>query len=550
MDNNIPNNNFENFEPQKPFTERNPDTNSEQAYSRQPSFDPQKSQHFEQQPVQPDTAEHTAADNYRQPDNYNDGFHQPQYNGYSDFANNFPPQNSQYPQPPKPNGFDGYSFAGGQRPAGNYGTPAYNHYTQGYPSYPPYSVPASELKKTSKGLIAIIIVLSALLIMSLTGLTVYIAANGNSDSNQTNNQGDYSFQFPDSTDPQNDQDDENPNVHSKSDYSDKIKPDYSGLKLEKKPKDASDNKDYNASTASEKISDSVVGIVCYANKVTDVEHCSSQGSGIIISSDGYVITNSHVIANSKTAYIINVVTSDGKTYNAGIVGFDSRTDIAVLKMDDAKNLKPAVFGDSDDAKIGEDIIVVGNPGGLDYQNTTTKGVISAANREISSSSLVKYIQTDAAINPGNSGGPLVNFYGQVIGIATSKIASATYEGMGFAIPSTTARDIVDSLMKKGYVEGRVKIGIVGTAINERGAANHNVPQGIFIREITEGGPCYDTDLRISDVLTEVDDTRVYSFADVYNVLEKHKPGDKITIKYYHYGDQHEYESEITLQEDK
>ena len=122
--------------------------------------------------------------------------------------------------------------------------------------------------------------------------------------------------------------------------------------------------------------------------------------------------------------------------------------------------------------------------------------------------------------------------------------------MGFAIPSTTARDIVDSLMKKGYVEGRVKIGIVGTAINERGAANHNVPQGIFIREITEGGPCYDTDLRISDVLTEVDDTRVYSFADVYNVLEKHKPGDKITIKYYHYGDQHEYESEITLQEDK
>ena len=146
---------------------------------------------------------------------------------------------------------------------------------------------------------------------------------------------------------------------------------------------------------------------------------------------------------------------DGTTYNAGVVGFDSRTDIAVLKIDNPKNLKPATFGNSEEIELGEDIIVVGNPGGIDYQNSITKGVVSAVNRKLSSSSLVKYIQTDAAINPGNSGGPIVNMYGQVIGIATSKFVSEYYENMGFAIPSATAKDIVDSLIKNGYVNGRV-----------------------------------------------------------------------------------------------
>ena len=324
------------------------------------------------------------------------------------------------------------------------------------------------------------------------------------------------------------------------------------MKLESNPKDAKTNNSYTAAKASEKVSDSVVGILCYSDDVpdqADTTTASSQGSGIIFSQDGYVITNAHVIGNSKTAYAIRVVTSDGKVYKAGVVGYDSRTDIAVLKMDDAKGLTPATFGDSSQLEVGQDIIVVGNPGGLDYQNTTTKGVISALDRKLSTSSLTKYIQTDAAINPGNSGGPLVNYYGQVVGITTSKIVSETYEGMGFAIPSQTVKSIVDTLIKNGYVEGRVKIGISGIAVTSDQASNYNIPQGIYVQSIVSGGPCDGTSLEEGDIITEVDGETITSFADVYAILETHKPGDKIKVKYYS-SSSGDGEVEITLQEDK
>ena len=218
-------------------------------------------------------------------------------------------------------------------------------------------------------------------------------------------------------------------------------------------------------------------------------------------------------------------------------------------MDDAKGLTPATFGDSSQLEVGQDIIVVGNPGGLDYQNTTTKGVISALDRKLSTSSLTKYIQTDAAINPGNSGGPLVNYYGQVVGITTSKIVSETYEGMGFAIPSQTVKNIVDTLVKNGYVEGRVKIGISGIAVTSDQASNYNIPQGIYVQSIVSGGPCDDTSLKEGDIITEVDGETIASFADVYAILETHKPGDKIKVKYYS-SSSGDGEVEITLQEDK
>ena len=152
-------------------------------------------------------------------------------------------------------------------------------------------------------------------------------------------------------------------------------------------------------------------------------------------------------------------------------------------MDDAENLKPATFGDSGDLTLGEDIIIVGNPGGISYQNSMTKGVVSALDRDASNKSIVKFIQTDAAINPGNSGGPAVNMYGQVIGVASSKIAGVVYEGMGFCIPTATVKEIVDSLVKNGYVEGRVKIGIVGTAVDLETATYNNVPQGMTARRL-------------------------------------------------------------------
>ena len=427
----------------------------------------------------------------------------------------------------------------------------------------PYAAPSAQAfggaqppkKKANKGLVIVIIVLSVLLAGSLAGILV-LALNSSSrggikDDNVSNgfNVPEHDFTFPDSfgelfpqeTQPATEE-------HKESDYSSKTISDYSGLTLEKKPDDAEDNKQYKSDYAFEKVSESVVGVMCYTDK--DKSKLDSQGSGIIFTADGYVVTNSHVVGNSKTLYAITVVTSDGKEYNAGVVGYDQRTDIAVLKMDDAKDLKAATFGDSSEITVGEDIIIVGNPGGISYQNSMTKGIVSAVDRDASSRSITKYIQTDAAINPGNSGGPAVNMYGQVIGIASAKIASVSYEGMCFAIPSQTAKTIVDSLMKNGYVTGRVKIGVSGVAVTAEDAANYNLPQGILVESVLPDGPCAETGLAQNDVIVGLDGEKVTSFAEIYNILEKHKEGDKVTLKYWQASSEKEVEEEITLAADE
>lgn len=416
-----------------------------------------------------------------------------------------------------------------------------------YVPYPPMPVKPPK-KKVSAGLVVIITVLCLLLVGSISGFCIYLVSN----NNVSDPKGSFSFTTPEHnyTVPEIQSTTSPDSEHTESDYSDKVDPNFKGVSLENKPKDASTNKDYTAEYAFNKVSDSVVGVVGYSGEITSVENCESQGSGIIISSDGYVVTNAHVIGNSKTAYTLQIVTPDGKTYNAGVVGYDSRTDIAVLKMDDAKNLKAANFGDSEKIEIGEDIIVVGNSGGLDYQNSITKGIVSAVDRKMSSSSLVKYIQTDAAINPGNSGGPIVNLYGQVVGIATAKIVSEKYEGMGFAIPSASAKEIIDTLMKKGYVEGRVKIGITGTNVTSQDASAYGIPKGIMIDEILPDGPCYGTELKPEDIITAADGKTIASFSDIYEILEGKKPGDIIKLEYYRISDGSTGEVEVKLAEDK
>ena len=583
---NFDNNNMGGFEPQKPFTERpvqNNNMNTEQNMNMEqtiPVSEPE-TQEEQAQNVQPQNGntpygdyifgnnnQNTANDAnptenvppYQQNQNPNPNtYAQPWQYGYGQYP--YSGQNPQYNQNNQQYGQyqnnTGYNQnvppyqqnMYGQPPYGNNGTYNQQYNPQMFAQYPQ--------KKTKGGIIALIIVLCSLLTIGFVGMMVYgfsvdIKEDLNSDRSDSGN----SFRVPkeDSTTPFETLPDTSSQskTHDESDYSDKVNKDYSGMKLESNPKDAKTNDSYTAAKASEKVSDSVVGILCYSGDVpdqADTTTASSQGSGIIFSQDGYVITNAHVIGNSKTAYAIRVVTSDGKVYKAGVVGYDSRTDIAVLKMDDAKGLTPATFGDSSQLEVGQDIIVVGNPGGLDYQNTTTKGVISALDRKLSTSSLTKYIQTDAAINPGNSGGPLVNYYGQVVGITTSKIVSETYEGMGFAIPSQTVKSIVDTLVKNGYVEGRVKIGISGIAVTSDQASNYNIPQGIYVQSIVSGGPCDGTSLKKGDIITEVDGETITSFADVYAILETHKPGDKIKVKYYS-SSSGDGEVEITLQEDK
>lgn len=568
---NFDNNNMGGFEPQKPFTEKPVQNNSINTEQTSPVSEPET--HTEQvQNVPPQSSTQYNSNAF--------GNNTPNMSGNANQNENVPPQNQnpsygygQYPysgQNPQYNqnsqqygqyqNNTGYNQnvppyqqnMYGQPPYGNNGT--YNQYNS---QYNPQMYAQYPQKKTNGGIVALIIVLCSLLAIGFIGMMVYgfsvgIKEDSNSDRSDSGN----SFRLPneDSTTPF----ETLPNTssqgktHDESDYSDKTNKSYSGMKLESNPKDAKTNGSYTAAKATEEVSDSVVGILCYSDDVpdqADTTTASSQGSGIIFSQDGYVITNAHVIGNSKTAYAIRVVTSDGKVYKAGVVGYDSRTDIAVLKMDDAKGLTPATFGDSSQLEVGQDIIVVGNPGGLDYQNTTTKGVISALDRKLSTSSLTKYIQTDAAINPGNSGGPLVNYYGQVVGITTSKIVSETYEGMGFAIPSQTVKNIVDTLVKNSYVEGRVKIGISGIAVTSEQASNYNIPQGIYVQSIVSGGPCDGTSLEEGDIITEVDGETITSFADVYAILETHKPGDKIKVKYYS-SSSGNGEVEITLQEDK
>ena len=580
---NFDNNNMGGFEPQKPFTEKpvqNNNMNNMNTEQTIPVSEPE-TQEEQAQNVQPQNGNtpygdyifgnnnQNTANNanptenvppYQQNQNPNPNtYAQPWQYGYGQYP--YSGQNPQYNQNSQQHGQyqnnTGYNQnvppyqqnMYGQPPYGNNGTYNQQYNPQMFAQYPQ--------KKTKGGIIALIIVLCSLLTIGFIGMMVYgFSADIKEDLNNDRSDSGNSFRLPnkDSTTPFETLPDTSSQgkTHDESDYSDKVNKDYSGMKLESNPKDAKTNNSYTAAKASEKVSDSVVGILCYSDDVpdqADTTTASSQGSGIIFSQDGYVITNAHVIGNSKTAYAIRVVTSDGKVYKAGVVGYDSRTDIAVLKMDDAKGLTPATFGDSSQLEVGQDIIVVGNPGGLDYQNTTTKGVISALDRKLSTSSLTKYIQTDAAINPGNSGGPLVNYYGQVVGITTSKIVSETYEGMGFAIPSQTVKSIVDTLVKNGYVEGRVKIGISGIAVTSDQASNYNIPQGIYVQSIVSGGPCDGTSLEEGDIITEVDGETITSFADVYAILETHKPGDKIKVKYYS-SSSGDGEVEITLQEDK
>lgn len=317
--------------------------------------------------------------------------------------------------------------------------------------------------------------------------------------------------------------------------------------LNKYPADINDTSKYNNQTAFEKVSPSAVGIMCY--KSEDRKSLMGQGTGIIVNTDGYVATNSHVIGDSKTAYIIDVILNDGNTYEAKVVGFDTRTDLAVIKIE-AKNLVPAKFADSEFASIGEDVIAVGNPGGIEFQNTLTRGVISAKDRTLGLSTQVKYIQTDAAINPGNSGGPLCNLAGQVIGINSAKIASEEYEGMGFAIPSRTVKEVVDDLIKQGFVSGRVRIGIMGTAVTASEAYYNNIPQGILVSEVIEDGPCDNGKIKAGDVVVAIDEYEIKSFNDIYTALMNYSEGDSATLKVYRPDTEKYIETDIILQADE
>ena len=289
-----------------------------------------------------------------------------------------------------------------------------------------------------------------------------------------------------------------------------------------------DSADYTARKAFKRVENSVVNVVVYDGEIGDENDASGTGSGIIISEDGYIVTNSHVIEDSKKSGV-EIITTSGNSYIAAIVGYDSRTDVAVLKIDDT-GLTAAEFVNSDQIEVGQDAIAVGNPGGVAYSNSLTRGCVSALNRTVSTNRLVPYIQTDAAINPGNSGGPLLNSAGQVMGITTIKIANTDYEGMGFAIPSNTVISIANDLIGQGYVANRVRIGVTGM-VNTQSFYN-DTPSGIVIKEIAPDSPFIGKDVRIGDIITGINGRSIENFSDLYSEMGNYNPGDVVRINLY------------------
>jgi len=272
------------------------------------------------------------------------------------------------------------------------------------------------------------------------------------------------------------------------------------------------------------VGSSVVSIEIYDLSTVQV---SAEGSGIIMTTDGNIITNEHVI---DAADKIQVVTSDGKSYDATVVGKDLRTDLAVIKIS-ATGLTKATFGNSDQIKVGEQVLAIGNPGGLEFAGSVTDGIVSALNRKIVSENnySMNCIQTNAAINPGNSGGALVNMYGQVIGITSSKIAATGFEGMGFAIPINTATPIINSIIQFGYVKDRVKIGIQVQEISAYQASVFKIPVGLAVQGLDKTSDAFAKGIKVNDVITKINEIAVTSYDQFYQEESKSKPGDSVTL---------------------
>lgn len=268
------------------------------------------------------------------------------------------------------------------------------------------------------------------------------------------------------------------------------------------------------------------------------------GSGVIISEDGYILTNNHVIEGQSS---IKVTTSDGQEYDATVVGTDDKTDIAVLKIE-ASGLTPAVIGDSDSLVVGETAVAVGNPLG-ELGGTVTDGIISALDREVTvEGKNMTLLQTSAAVSPGNSGGGLFNEKGELVGIVNAKSGGDNVEGIGFAVPINTAMEVAEQLIANGYVSGRPAMGIQVIAITDlQTAMQAGVSQlGVYVQSVDPGSAAEQAGLQVGDLFVSVDGTAVSTTSDVTAVLDEHQVGDVIEVQVVR--DKQVLSLNVTLQE--
>ena len=309
-----------------------------------------------------------------------------------------------------------------------------------------------------------------------------------------------------------------------------------------------------AISVADKVLPSVVGITVEYQVSSFFGSSTSEatGSGIVISEDGYILTNNHVVASesSSSYYAIEQANgikinfyNDDKDYDATIVGTDPYTDLAVLKVD-KDGLTPATLGNSEDVKVGEFVLAIGNPLGMNY--SVTSGIVSAVNREVSSEGTTyTAIQTDAAINNGNSGGALVNANGEVIGINTLKFAGSGVEGIGFAIPISSTTNIVQQLIEFKTVI-RPYIGIEGSSVGSQVSKRYNIPEGIYVESVQEGSPAEKAGLKQSDIITKIEGKEVKSVNELNKVKYTYNIGDTVTLTVYREGQ--EIEVQVKLAE--
>ena len=294
---------------------------------------------------------------------------------------------------------------------------------------------------------------------------------------------------------------------------------------------------------------STVGITIsaqVASRYGGYQTYQASGSGFIISKDGYILTNYHVIEDSEE---VTVATYDNETYEAEVIGYDDSNDIAVLKID-VEDLTPVQLGDSDSLRVGDEVLAIGNPLG-ELTFSLTRGIVSALSRSVTveSGTTMTLIQTDCAINSGNSGGALFNQYGEVIGITNAKYSSSAYSGeasidnIGFAIPINSVKRIVTSIIENGYIVSPY-IGVSVSDVSQETASITGLKSGAWVREVTEDAPADKAGIKENDVIVKVDDSAITSSNDLVNVVSACEPGEKKTFYIYRQGSEIEIEVEI------
>ena len=293
----------------------------------------------------------------------------------------------------------------------------------------------------------------------------------------------------------------------------------------------------------EKVMPSVVSITCHDGLT------ASSGTGVIMDAGGYIITNAHVV---EDAVSIRVLLTDGRELTARCVGADMLSDLAVLRVT-ASGLVPAVFGDSDKLRVGDEVVAIGDPLGVELRGTMTNGIISGINRDIKSGNrTLTLMQTTAALNTGNSGGPLVNCYGQVVGINTMKIgdyaSDSGVEGLGFAIPITAVQSVLEQLANQGYVAGRPDLGLTGQAVSTFYQFYYRMPAGILITAVDPDSDAAAQGLRRGDILMTLDGKQLITMDVLEEIIYASAPGDELKATVYREG--REFALTITLGEDQ